>query len=75
MDMGGPTPYQQQQMMNQMPPSAPAAQPQGAIDLLGEGLDNLVRFYWTLFEDWIENTQKCVKVQIAWMIPQCVVRV
>ena len=44
MDLGGPTPYQQQQMMNQMPPSAPAAQPQGAIDLLGEGLDNLVCF-------------------------------
>ncbi|KAK3793303.1 hypothetical protein RRG08_042245 [Elysia crispata] len=42
MDLGGPTPYQQQQMMNQMPPSAPAAQPQGAIDLLGEGLDNLL---------------------------------
>ncbi|RUS70316.1 hypothetical protein EGW08_021922 [Elysia chlorotica] len=42
MDLGGPTPYQQQQMMSQMPQSAPAAQPQGAIDLLGEGLDNLL---------------------------------
>ncbi|XP_059165905.1 AP-1 complex subunit beta-1-like isoform X2 [Physella acuta] len=40
MDLGGPTPYQQQQMMSQIPPTA--ATPAGAVDLLGEGLDNLL---------------------------------
>lgn len=40
MDIGGPTPYQQQQMMSQLPTSAPP--PAAAVDLLGEGLDNLV---------------------------------
>ncbi|XP_012944461.1 AP-1 complex subunit beta-1 [Aplysia californica] len=39
LDMGGPTAYQQQQIMSQVQPSpAPAA----AVDLLGEGLDNLL---------------------------------
>ncbi|KAK6967247.1 AP-2 complex subunit beta [Biomphalaria glabrata] len=40
MDLGGPTPYQQQQMLSQLPISAPT--PSGAVDLLGEGLDNLL---------------------------------
>lgn len=46
-DLGGPTPFQQQQMMSQIPAAAPA--PGSGMDLLGEGLDNLVRVY-NLFE-------------------------
>jgi len=40
MDLGGPTPYQQQQMMSQVAPT-PAAPP-AAVDLLGGGLDILM---------------------------------
>jgi hypothetical protein len=43
MDLGGPTPYQQQQMYQQMPQSQAPAQG-GVVDFLGgEGLDSLVR--------------------------------
>ena len=38
MDLGGPTPFQQQQMMSQVNPTpAPPV-----VDLLGEGMDGLV---------------------------------
>lgn len=40
MDLGGPTPYQQQQMYQQMPQSTPVQS--GALDIFGEGLDSLV---------------------------------
>lgn len=42
MDLGGPTPFQQQQLYQQMPQSQPVQS--GVIDFLGgEGLDQLVR--------------------------------
>lgn len=40
MDLGGPTPFQQQHLYQQMPQSTPVQS--AGMDLLGEGLDSLV---------------------------------